>query len=151
MIQVTRFRCGGFTLGVAINHSVVDGVSGMNFINSWAEVARGVPLSSLPFHDRTILKARVPPQIKYPYDDFVQISDVSEMESLYQKDANISRKFTFDSEKLTAIKKKAMEGGYLSNCSTFSALAALVWQARSKAMNMKPHQLTKLRILVDLR
>ncbi|OWM79737.1 hypothetical protein CDL15_Pgr023149 [Punica granatum] len=149
--QVTKFKCGGFTLGIAISHSVVDGVSGMNFINSWAEIARGLTPSVIPFHDRTLLKTRVPPVPKAPYDDFVQIADVSDMESLYQKERNISKMFIFEANKLATIKKMAMADGRLQACSTFSALAAVVWQVRSKALNMKPAQLTKLRILVDLR
>lgn len=148
---MTKFKCGGFTLGIAISHSVVDGVSGMNFVSSWAEIARGLAPSVGPFHDRTLLKTRVPPAPKYPYNDFVQIADVSDMESFYQKERNISKLFTFDAGKLTAIKKMAMADGRLQACSTFSALAAVVWQARSKALDMKPAQLTKLKILVDVR
>ncbi|KAK4794864.1 hypothetical protein SAY86_012858 [Trapa natans] len=150
-VQVTKFKCGGFTLGIAISHTVVDGVSGMNFVNSWAEVARDQTLSVVPFHDRTLLQARVPPTPKYPYDDFIDIKDVSDMETQYKNEANINKIFSFDAGKLAAIKKMAMADGRLQACSTFSALSALVWKARCKALNMKHAQLTKLRILVDVR
>ncbi|KAK4769884.1 hypothetical protein SAY87_030416 [Trapa incisa] len=149
--QVTRFKCGGFTLGISVSHSLVDGISGMNFINSWAEINRGLDPSTVPFHDRTLLKTRVPPVPKSPYDDYVQIADVSHMESLYENEKNISKMFIFDADKLAAIKNMALADGKLERCSTFSALAAVIWQARSKALNMKPAQLTKLRILVDVR
>ncbi|KAI4325054.1 hypothetical protein MLD38_030482 [Melastoma candidum] len=150
-VQVTKFRCGGFTLGIGLNHSLADGVSGMNFINSWAEMARAEPISSIPFHDRALLKTRVPPQISGPYDDIVDVIDSSNMESYYQKEELISRSFHFDSKMLEKIKKMALVEGNLKNCSTFAALSALIWRARSKAFNMKPHQLTKLRIMVDFR
>ncbi|KAI6669975.1 hypothetical protein NL676_004860 [Syzygium grande] len=39
----------------------------------------------------------------------------------------------------------------MSSCSSFVAFAALVSRARSMALNMKPHQLSKLLLLVDCR
>ncbi|XP_039154626.1 omega-hydroxypalmitate O-feruloyl transferase [Eucalyptus grandis] len=109
--QVTKFKCGRFTLGVGISHSLVDGVSGMNFVNSWAQIARGKPVTAVPFHDRTLLKSRVPPQIKYPYDDFVQIADTSDTESLYQRDPLVHKLFVFDADRIAATKKLALSEG----------------------------------------
>ncbi|KAI6669971.1 hypothetical protein NL676_004856 [Syzygium grande] len=150
--QVTRFRCGGFTLGIAINHCMVDGSSGMNFMNSWAEIARGRPLSLIPFHDRTILKSRVPPQITDASDNFVQVSDVSNLTALYEKEQIVWKSFHFDSEKLATLKNMATTDGQgISSCSSFVALGALVWRARSKALDLKPHQLSKLLVPIDIR
>uniref|UniRef100_A0A0D9YJE9 Uncharacterized protein n=1 Tax=Oryza glumipatula TaxID=40148 RepID=A0A0D9YJE9_9ORYZ len=50
--NVTKFKCGGFVLGLAINHCMFDGVGAMQFVNSWGETARGVPLSVPPALDR---------------------------------------------------------------------------------------------------
>ncbi|KAL3754358.1 hypothetical protein ACJRO7_001569 [Eucalyptus globulus] len=149
--QVTKFKCGKFTLGIGISHSLVDGVSGMNFVNSWAQIARGKPATAVPFHDRTLLKSRVPPQIKYPYDDFVQIADTSDTESLYQRDPLVHKLFVFDADRIAATKKLALSEGKVKCCSSFAAVTALVWRARSQALGMKPHQLTKIRIMADFR
>ncbi|XP_039154632.1 fatty alcohol:caffeoyl-CoA acyltransferase [Eucalyptus grandis] len=149
--QVTKFKCGKFTLGIGISHSLVDGVSGMNFVNSWAQIARGKPVTAVPFHDRTLLKSRVPPQIKYPYDDFVQIADTSDTESLYQRDPLVHKLFVFDADRIAATKKLALSEGKVKCCSSFAAVTALVWRARSQALGMKPHQLTKIRIMADFR
>ncbi|KAI5084992.1 hypothetical protein GOP47_0001161 [Adiantum capillus-veneris] len=51
-IQVTTFSDGGFTLGITHSHVVADGHSLWNFIVSWSECSRGVPLSLPPLHDR---------------------------------------------------------------------------------------------------
>ncbi|OWM79738.1 hypothetical protein CDL15_Pgr023150 [Punica granatum] len=101
----------------------------MNFVNSWADIARGLTPSFSLFHDRTLLKARVSPVPKYPYDDFVQIAVVSDMKSLYQKEKSIAKMFTFSANKLAAIKKMAMADQRLQACRIFSALTAPVWQA----------------------
>ncbi|KAI3424641.1 WD_REPEATS_REGION domain-containing protein [Psidium guajava] len=149
--QVTKFKCGRFALGIGISHSLVDGVSGMNFVNSWAQTARGKPVTAVPFHDRTLLKSRVPPQIKYPYDDFVQVTDTSDTESLYQRDPLVHKLFLFDADKIEATKKAVLSEGKVRSCSSLAAVAALVWRARNEALRMKPHQLTKLRIMADVR
>ncbi|XP_030449998.1 omega-hydroxypalmitate O-feruloyl transferase-like [Syzygium oleosum] len=150
--QVTQFRCGGFTLGIAINHCMVDASSGMNFMNSWAEIARGRPLSLVPCHDRTIMKSRVPPQITDASDNFVHVSDVSNLTALYEEEQIVWKSFHFDSEKLATLKNMATtDGQVISSCSSFVALGALVWRARSKALDLKPHQLSKLLVPVDFR
>ena len=41
MLQLTVFRCGGFTLGAEIHHSLCDGMGGTLFFNAVAESARG--------------------------------------------------------------------------------------------------------------
>ena len=55
VVQITRFPCGGVTLGVAASCAVVDGVATMVFLNSWAKLARGESLGSteIPSHDKT--------------------------------------------------------------------------------------------------
>ncbi|XXG58607.1 hypothetical protein AAC387_Pa04g0881 [Persea americana] len=49
LLQVTRFRCGGVSLGVGMQHYVADGASGLHFINHWSDVARGLDLHTPPF------------------------------------------------------------------------------------------------------
>ncbi|KAK3408051.1 hypothetical protein EUGRSUZ_J00359 [Eucalyptus grandis] len=150
--QVTKFRREGFTVGITFNHCMFDGTSVMNFMNSWAEIARGRPLSLIPCHNRTILKSRAPPQITGTSDSFVQVSDVSDLKALYEEEQIVWRSFHFDNEKLATLKKMATtDGQIISSCSNFEALAALVWRARTIALKMKPHQLLKLLFPVDFR
>ncbi|KAH9806334.1 Shikimate O-hydroxycinnamoyltransferase [Citrus sinensis] len=55
MTQVTRFKCGGVCLATRFHHILADGASTYHFVNSWAEMTRGVPISIPPFFDRTVL------------------------------------------------------------------------------------------------
>ncbi|KAF8409722.1 hypothetical protein HHK36_005801 [Tetracentron sinense] len=149
-VQVTRFKCGGFVLGMTINHSMTDGISAMEFVNSWAETARGcLSLTVPPFLDRSILRSRQPPKIEFPHDEFAEISDVSNMATLYREEQMIYRSFYLDSEKLARLKKMATEDGSIKSCTNFTVLTAFVWRARSKALKMKSHQQTKLLFAVD--
>ncbi|XP_027122942.1 omega-hydroxypalmitate O-feruloyl transferase-like [Coffea arabica] len=146
--QVTKFKCGGFVLGLCMNHCMFDGIGAMEFVNSWGEVARGLPLKVPPFMDRTILKARNPPKIEFPHHEFAEIDDTSNTAELYKEEMHY-RSFCFDPEKLEKLKRKALEDGALAKCTTFEALSAFIWRSRSQALKMKPDQKTKLLFAVD--
>ncbi|KAL5581411.1 hypothetical protein UlMin_013853 [Ulmus minor] len=147
--QVTTFKCGGFALGLCLNHCMVDGIGAMEFVNSWGETARGLPLTIPPYLDRTLLKAQNPPQIDYFHQEFSEIKDVSSTNNLYEEDQMLYNSFCFDPEKLQNIKNKAMEDKALEKCSTFEVLSAFVWKARTKSLRLLPEQETKLLFAVD--
>ncbi|KAL5543845.1 hypothetical protein UlMin_007629 [Ulmus minor] len=146
--QVTKFKCGGFVLGLCLNHCMFDGLGAMEFVNAWGEIARGLPLNVPPFLDRSILKARNPPKIESAHDEFAEIEDISDTSKLYDEEM-LYRSFCFDPEKLDQLKKTAMEDGVLEKCTTFESLSAFVWKARTKALKMQPDQKTKLLFAVD--
>ncbi|CAL9126174.1 unnamed protein product [Musa textilis] len=95
--QVTKFSCGGFVLGLAMNHCMFDGLGAMEFVNSWGETARGLPISVPPFIDRSVLRSRDPPVINFPHHEFAEIEDVSDATTLYQEEM-LYRYFCFDTE-----------------------------------------------------
>ncbi|KAK9090067.1 hypothetical protein Sjap_023244 [Stephania japonica] len=146
--QVTRFKCGGFVLGLCMNHCMFDGIGAMEFVSSWGETARGLPLSIPPYLDRSIIKARVPPKIEFTHQEFAEIDDISNTSSLYEEEI-LYRSFCFDTEKLEQLKKKALEDNAIEKCTTFEALSAFVWKARCEALRMKPDQQIKLLFAVD--
>ncbi|ESW19125.1 hypothetical protein PHAVU_006G098300 [Phaseolus vulgaris] len=47
LLLVTRLKCGGFILVVRFNHTMFDGFGYQQFINAWAEIARGVTKPSI--------------------------------------------------------------------------------------------------------
>jgi omega-hydroxypalmitate O-feruloyl transferase len=126
-----------------------DGIAAMEFVNSWGETARGLPLKVPPFLDRSILKARNPPKIEFPHLEFAEIEDISDNNKLYEEEEMVYKAFCFEPEKLEKLKKMAMEDGVLDKCTSFVALSAFVWRARTKALRMVPDQKTKLLFAVD--
>jgi omega-hydroxypalmitate O-feruloyl transferase len=150
-VQVTRFRCGGFALGLAMNHCMFDGIGAMEFVNSWAETARGVAeLTVPPFLDRSVLKARDPPVHTFPHHEFAEIPDVSDTAALYGAQELRYRSFCFDPDRLERVRALALalaDGG--RRFTTFEALSGLVWRARTAALGLAPEQRTKLLFAVD--
>lgn len=135
-------------LGLSMNHCMFDGIGAMEFVNDWGEIARGHKLKTLPFMDRSILKARNPPKPEFSHHEFAEIDDVSNSADLY-KEEMMYRSFCFTPEKLEQLRKKVLEDGSLEKCTTFEALSAFVWRARSQALNLSPDQQTKLLFAVD--
>ncbi|KAF7150286.1 hypothetical protein RHSIM_Rhsim02G0205500 [Rhododendron simsii] len=145
--QVTKFK-NGFVLGICVNHFVFDGVSAMDFINHWGEIARGFPLKVSPFLDRSILRARNPPQIEFPHTEFSQIEDISNTSDLYTEEM-VYESFSFDLNKLEKLKMAATKDGGLVKCSTFEALSAFIWRSRTQALKLHHDQKIKLLLVVD--
>ncbi|KAK3166372.1 hypothetical protein QOZ80_1AG0044930 [Eleusine coracana subsp. coracana] len=145
--QVTKFRCGGFVLGLAINHCMFDGVGAMQFVNSWGETARGLPLSLPPVLDRSVLRARDPPQIDFPHHEFAQINDDHEQDD-DDKDSDeplLYRSFRFTPSCIARVKAlvAAAAPGLEEPMSTttFEAVAGLVWSARTRALRLRRSKL----------
>ena len=68
--KVTRFKCGGVCLGVAMDHQVKDGISALHILKTWCDIARGLDIGVLPYLDRRVLAARTPPQPKFNHVEF---------------------------------------------------------------------------------
>ncbi|CAN6283671.1 unnamed protein product [Urochloa humidicola] len=157
-VQVTSFTCGGFVLGLAMNHCLADGQSAAAFLRSWSEAARGAPPSASPWLDRTLQRARPVPSICFAHDEFTEIEDVSGLAAgVFGGGAPcVYRSFTLDAGKLERLKRAATGGDgattdAAATCSTFVALTAFVWVARTRALGMRPEQRSKLLFAVDVR
>ncbi|KAJ7525916.1 hypothetical protein O6H91_17G074200 [Diphasiastrum complanatum] len=90
-IQVTRFKCGGFCVGVSINHCMCDGIAFSEFLISLGEIARGMPISMSPALDRTLLKARDPLQIEFPFSEIAEIDQSNSQTAHDPSDDGIAR------------------------------------------------------------
>ncbi|KAI3929653.1 hypothetical protein MKX01_025821 [Papaver californicum] len=133
--QVTQFKCGGFVLGISMNHAMADVTSSMEFMKSWGEVTRGLPLTCLPFLDRTILKAQNPPKVEFT-NGFENSVDVSDTEAIFEQEMLINKSFIFHPENLEQLKIKAMEDGVLQ-------------RARTQSLRLNPDQQVRLLFAVD--
>ncbi|KAK4483377.1 hypothetical protein RD792_010563 [Penstemon davidsonii] len=72
LLQVTQFKCGGVCLGVKNEHHLSDGLSALHFINTWADIARGLDITVMPVIDRSLLRARDPPQPQFEHIEYHQ-------------------------------------------------------------------------------
>ncbi|KAK4282117.1 hypothetical protein QN277_013530 [Acacia crassicarpa] len=139
-VQLTRFSCGGLTIGVAMSRAVIDGTAAMRFINSWAKLARGELLASteMPFNDQTVLDSyKLHKTPRFDHSEFqppplwAGRSEGSELES---KTDVVVLKLTRD--QVNKLKKKAGDVIASPNkrpYSSFEVIAGHIWRCVSKA------------------
>lgn len=146
MLQVTRFKCGGVSIGYGILHTLVDGVSGIHFFNAWSEITRGLPVVTVPpFIDRSLLRARDPPT---PAFDHVEYHPPPTLKNIHDQvnvpNSSTTAMFKITSDQLTLLKTRSEHKG-----STYKVLAAHIWRCMCKARALDDDQLTKLKVATD--
>ncbi|XP_021799912.1 shikimate O-hydroxycinnamoyltransferase-like [Prunus avium] len=161
VLQVTYFKCGGVSLGVGMDHRMADGISGVYFINTWSDIARG-DLTNIeaPFMDRTLLRARDPPQPAFPHIEYQALPQMklASDEHLQSKSNITTSLFRLTPEQLNMLKLKVNSkeeggGGNINNntikYTSFEILTGHIWRCACKARKLPDDQDTSLRISID--
>ncbi|KAH9310056.1 hypothetical protein KI387_037967 [Taxus chinensis] len=168
--QVTRFRCGGFVIGTAINQCLMDGFAVQEFVKNFTSVLTKGEMDFIPDADRTCFKARNPPQINYDHLEFLPSSEIhpnamnfsplinrnkdiwcKKMALQNPSEKHVYKLFTLSGKMLEALKMKAKDGG-AKHCTRFRAALAHLWRARTAAMgNLNPDDVSTIQFAVDIR
>ncbi|XP_010527105.1 PREDICTED: shikimate O-hydroxycinnamoyltransferase [Tarenaya hassleriana] len=151
VLQVTFFKCGGASLGVGMQHHVADGFSGLHFINAWSDMARGLDLTIPPFIDRTLLRARDPPQPAFHHVEYQPPPSMKNPvdPSKAGPDNTTVSIFKLSRDQLNALKAKSKEEGNTINYSSYEMLSGHVWRSVCKARGLADDQESKLYIATD--
>ncbi|TVU41646.1 hypothetical protein EJB05_15185, partial [Eragrostis curvula] len=155
LLQVTRFKCGGACLGVAAHHYVADGISTSHFINSWAQLCRGAPISSAPFIDRTLLRARADPPHSFQHVEYLPpppALPATAAKLLLSAPPADESTTAVDIFKLTRSDLARLRSRLPSSerrPSTFAVVTAHLWRCVSLARALPPDQPTMLLTAVE--
>ncbi|KAL6331438.1 hypothetical protein AAG906_011377 [Vitis piasezkii] len=158
LVQVTKFSCGGMSLGLGISHTIADGLGALRFISEWAKIARGEQPNSPPFLDRSILLA--PENLTAPVFDHPEystqpllIGKQDNMEERKRETATLMLKLSKD--QVEKLKDKANKDRSASNnkrpYTRYEAVAGHIWRSACKARQHESQQPTTLSIIVDAR
>ncbi|KAK8663620.1 hypothetical protein V6N13_083429 [Hibiscus sabdariffa] len=150
VLQVTKFKCGGVSLGVGFQHTLGDGTTTFHFINSWADTARGSLPAIAPFIDRTLLRARVPPMPKFHHVEYDPSPPLKTMDSQNSDDfkPSIVSTFKLTADQLDLLKAKAgAKSG--TKYTSFNILAAHICRCVTKARGLSDDQPVKMYFPVD--
>ncbi|CAL1413246.1 unnamed protein product [Linum trigynum] len=163
-IQVTKFVCGGYSIGFVTNHGTLDGKSAGQMFESLASICRGEGLKpNFAVHnDRTSLRARTPPRIQYPHHEYVTLRDFSSsftaLQHLHPSPLIFSKNyvhklFSFSYNDISTLKEKANIYGRATNTKTtsFEAVVAHVWRSRTRAVFADFDQPSTVLFAVDVR
>lgn len=130
LVQLTRFSCGGVSVGIAAEHHAMDGYSIDHFMNSWAEISRGRDLTTKPFLDRRVLAARNPPQPQFPHTGYLppaKLRNHPKQNSDNAIETTTFSVFKLTREQLNDLKAKCREDeGNTVKYTTYEALAGIL-------------------------
>ncbi|MQL81677.1 hypothetical protein Taro_014146 [Colocasia esculenta] len=146
LLQVTYFRCGGVTLGVAVHHTTVDGLSALHFIDTWAGITRGAEDLLPPFLDRRLLRARSPPKVLIEHPLY-RLPKKTQVPLATEAKPFSTAAFHLSGDQVAALKSTSGD----THLGTFKALVAYVWRCFCKARGLADDEETSLRLTVDAR
>ncbi|KAF3680815.1 Benzyl alcohol O-benzoyltransferase [Capsicum annuum] len=148
LVQVTRFSCGGFAVGLRFNHTMMDGYGLNIFLNALSELIQGASAPSiLPVWERHLLSARSLPNITCTHHEFdEQIESKIAWESM--EDKLIQKSFFFGKKEMEAIKNQVSP-----NCEStkFELLMAFLWKCRTIALGLNSEEIVRLTYLINIR
>ncbi|XP_051129660.1 methanol O-anthraniloyltransferase-like [Andrographis paniculata] len=146
-VQATRFTCGGFSLGLLFNHSLIDGSGLMLFLNAIGEFAKGASKPSVaPVWRRDLLDARSPPKITCIHNEYDH-NFLSKKPLKYPKDTFILTSIIFGSKEIQALHNQLPKGRFTS----FDVITACLWKCRTIALEAHPDDIVRITLVVNLR
>ncbi|KAI3975840.1 hypothetical protein MKX01_015388 [Papaver californicum] len=151
LVQVTHFKCGGVCLSTSLSHIIVDGVCGVNFLIAWSNLCRGVGgIKSVPFFDRTVLRARDPPIVSFPHIEYNKPTSMNIPSTLPSTKPKIAiAKLGISTMQVNRLKSKCNKGEF--RFSTYEVIAGHIWRCSCKARELKDDQETVISIPLDCR
>ncbi|GFZ20119.1 hypothetical protein Acr_28g0008240 [Actinidia rufa] len=151
-VQLTQLGCGAVAFASRYNHCVLDGVAVHEFVANMASLTRGEELVIAPNPDRTLFKARIPPIITHPHHEYSKPTIKNSFCTINLVSPYDQTHLIYLSPSCIAdIKKVATRDGKLRGCTTFQAVAARIWKARSAAVEMGDEKVSTMFFPVDCR
>ncbi|XP_058199797.1 acyltransferase GLAUCE-like [Rhododendron vialii] len=151
-IQLTQLGCGGVAFASRYNHCVLDGVAVREFQANMAALTLGKDMMLIPNPDRTMFRARNPPLINHPHHEYSKPIQCKSNATFVQPSIyDRTHLIHLPPHRIANIKKATMRDGKKLNCTTFQAVAAKIWKARSVASGMEDERISTMLFPVDCR
>ncbi|KAL8110881.1 stemmadenine O-acetyltransferase-like [Apium graveolens] len=140
-VQVNFFKCGGIAIGAVIFHKLADALSFVNFMNSWAAIARGEQNVPSPVLDLSTL---FPPRDISGFDDRTGI----------MTENIVCKRFQFDASNILVLKIKCAEDNKNKGTedrakpTRVEALSAFMWNRYMAATGKDSGDLGNINIML---
>ncbi|XP_058782090.1 spermidine coumaroyl-CoA acyltransferase-like [Vicia villosa] len=154
VFMVTKFRCGGFTIGMGVSHVICDGFGASQLFKAIIELANGKSEPSLkPVWEREILVG--PIVTKQKASQCFMNKEPTSFSPLLLKPNTVVKQYCFKIEKkvIEKLKMRLINESQerFESVTTFESLGAYVWRARARALKLDNKGKTVLTMLVSMR
>ncbi|KAJ0976480.1 hypothetical protein J5N97_018445 [Dioscorea zingiberensis] len=131
IIDVTKFTCGGFVIGIRSSHTIFDGKGAAQFLHAVAELARGMERPAItPVWSRELVRISQKARAVLRPGAVPALSFTSGRRLEYMI-------VDIPTENVNKLKQRYHdENGKF--CSTFDVLIACVWQCRTRSIGFPP-------------
>ncbi|KAL3680528.1 hypothetical protein R1sor_023484 [Riccia sorocarpa] len=149
---VTDFQCGTRCLSTSWNHGVADGFSATHFLESWAKISRGEPISLMPVHDRTLLTPRKSSsvldgsQVRFLN---TSIKDPITVELAIPEEGVGTKVMKLSKRRINELKAEALSSHGGINLSRADCVSAHFWRLITEKRNLQGHELTRFVTVVN--
>ncbi|KAI7995172.1 Brassinosteroid-related acyltransferase 1 [Camellia lanceoleosa] len=168
--QVTRFGCGGYSLGIGTSHSLFDGPAAYDFLCEWASQSnmkmkanQALELHK-PVHERgRLLMAsnhQAPIEETKKSNPTIRVAAIDHLYQLIKEAARDHDQRNHENYVLTTFHlsgamiqnlKQNVFGDKRGSFSSFEVVAAHLWKARTKALGLNKDRAVCLQFAVDTR
>ncbi|KAJ3684494.1 hypothetical protein LUZ61_013658 [Rhynchospora tenuis] len=156
-MQVTRFKCGGFSLGYETCHVIADGPGFVQFLAAVAELAcdNKCSPSVKPVWDRHILSASsIPKKSLFSHLAYHEPETPNDMADdimlTTPSDEMINGSFFFGLKQLQAL-RKCLPLHMRAKATNFELITAAVWQSRAIALKYSPNLEVRVQFVLNVR
>ncbi|KAK3219067.1 hypothetical protein Dsin_013037 [Dipteronia sinensis] len=148
VVQVTRFACGGFAIGMGLSHSICDGTGAAQFFRAMTELASGKSEPSIkPVWERQKLVAKAPPG---PPKFIVDPASLATSPFL-PTDDTVHACFNVNAESIKRLRMDLIKECKGDHVHQTQVLTAYVWRSRFRAMKLSPDAKTLLCLAMNIR
>ncbi|KAK1307128.1 Benzyl alcohol O-benzoyltransferase [Acorus calamus] len=148
LIQVTRLSCGGFIVGLRLNHTMSDAQGLVQFMTAIGELARGARAPSvMPVWERELMNARDPPSPTHAHREYEDVPDTKG--TIMALDDMAHRSFFFGPRELAAM--RAHLPRHLRGSTRFEVLTACMWRSRTIALGADPEEEMRIICILNAR
>ncbi len=153
VMQVTKFSCGGFTIGMSLSHSVCDGFGAAHFFRAVAELPSGKSVPSVkPVWKRERL-------VGTPTEEPLQLIEkraTSLATSPYLPNTDLLHEcFYVSNDSIKRLKMSLMQEcgseTLKESFTTIEVLGAYVWRSRFRARKLNPDGKIMFWLIVEIR
>lgn len=135
-----------------LHHMLADAASCFHFINAWAEMSRGLPISIAPIFDRTLLDVHVdvPTSPTVHHLDFSPNTVAQNIPFQSNAESVSTAILKLSVERINILKQKSKENhGPHIKYSRLEILASHLWRCACKARGLSDDQVSKLYIAIN--
>ncbi|KAL5226443.1 hypothetical protein ABZP36_014708 [Zizania latifolia] len=135
-VQLLSFACGGFTVGWATDHVLVDGHALCMLVGAWSELARSRTLApaSRPNHDRSVFRSRATPTYSAALDEsFTPLLDGGQLVNVLTTEQSfVERLYYIEASDIARLREAASRDG--ERATRVQAVSAYLWKALAAAV-----------------